>query len=268
MSSVATFGRRRLRYAYWAALMLVMIGGIAAVASMPTTTRQGVDFVVTTHELPLYAKGLDFIDRDLNYRALAKQITAGKATDETRVLAVFEWTRANIRDVPAGWPVIDDHIWHIIIRRYGVADQKADVFTAMATYAGVRGYWFYARARDERLPLSVLFVHGDWRVFDVQHGLVFRGPGGELLTLAALTHDPAIVTGATTGLTYHGQPYMAYLRGLRPPTQPGILHAEKQMLGPRLMFEMKKRIGLGPREWDPGVVEQEPPKPQRTGTDR
>lgn len=252
--------QRRRTYVWWlGAVAFIMV--VAALAAMPTTTRQGIDFVVTTRALPLYLKALDFVDRDLNYSALARRITAGKATDEARVLAVFDWTRTNVRDVPAGLPIVDDHIWHIIVRGYGVADQKADVFTTLSTYAGVPAYWYYLRHRDERLPVSLALVQGHWRLFDLEQGLVFRDARGGLLSVEALARDPAAIAPLVAGRTYHGRPYAAYFRGFRAPAPPTNPRPEMQMLWPRFAFEAKKRLGLGGREWDP-----DPGRPQAAKT--
>ena len=59
----------------------------------------------------------------------------------TRVLAVFDWTARRIQPTPEGWPVVDDHILNIIIRGYGMTDQRADVFATLTTYAGVPAFW-------------------------------------------------------------------------------------------------------------------------------
>ena len=59
-------------------------------------------------------------------------------------MEIFIWTCENIRKQPDGLPVIDDHVWHIIIRGYGEPDQSSDVFTTLCNYAGIRA--FYALA--------------------------------------------------------------------------------------------------------------------------
>src|SRR5205807_653962 len=119
-------GWLRSRPARWT-LAALAVTALLVAAVMPATTRQGVGPVVTTRHLPLYLKALDFVDRDANYRALARTITAGIASDEERVARLLAWTRETIHDQPAGFPIIDDHPWHIVIRRYGVDAQKADV---------------------------------------------------------------------------------------------------------------------------------------------
>lgn len=238
----------------WGTAVLLVVVGVISGLLIPVTTRQGVDFVVSAHRLPLYVKALDFVDRDVNSAALARKITAGKTTDEARALTVFEWTRANIRDVPPGFPIVDDHVWNIIIRGYGLADQKADVFTTLATYGGVRAYWIWLDHDGERLPVSFALIEGRWRVVDVEHGFVFRNRQGELATLDELGAEPSLVRALAGSRIYHGRPYASYFASLATPSAPDVLRAEKQMLWPRALFEAKRLVGLGSRQGDTAPI--------------
>lgn len=231
--------------------MLVALLGMVAISVIPSTTKQGVDYVVSTNKLPLYIKALDFLDRDANYRMVAKNITAGRSSDELRAMAVFKWTRTNIRSVPSDFPVIDDHIWHIIVRGYGADDQKADVFTTLLTYAGMPAYWIFLEYGGSRLPISFGRIGGTWRVYDVANGFVFRNRLGEPATVEEVVGDPALVGAVSGGYTYKGLPYTSYFHDFRAPMVPDILRAEMQMPLSRLFFEMKRLVGLGGRQWDP-----------------
>jgi hypothetical protein len=235
----------------WLAAALAIATAVVVVAIAPTTTRQGVNFAVETHELPVYVKALDFIDRDVNYGALARRIAGGEKGEAARALAALAWTRANIRDTPAGFRVVDDHVWHIIVRGYGEDDQKVDVFTTLASYAGVPSYWVYLTVESERLPIAFARIDGRWRVLDVANGVIFRNGGGELATAEEVAGDSGLVVGAAGRRTYRGQPYVAYFQNLRPPRPPDILRAEQQMLWRRLVFETRRLVGLGGRAWTP-----------------
>jgi hypothetical protein len=226
-----------------------------ALALVPATTRRGVDFVVTSERVPLWVKGLGFLVRDANYEALAHAVTAGAATDEARALAALAWTRANVRDVPPGFPVVDDHIWHIVVRGYGAADQQADVFTTLATYAGVPAYWQFREVGSGRLTVSLVRLGGRWRVLDVHHGFVFRTPDGGLATVEALAAEPAMVDRVAGALVYRGVRYRDYFAGWRPSPPPDPLRAELQMPGRRLLFETRRLLGLPLRPWTPRVME-------------
>src|SRR4051812_41636741 len=94
----------------------VVIAALFGVANVPVTTKQGVNFEVSTHRLPLYLKGLQFVERSGQYAQIAGEITSGATSDTERVTRIFDWTRRHIRQTPTGWPVVDDHILNIVIR--------------------------------------------------------------------------------------------------------------------------------------------------------
>jgi transglutaminase superfamily protein len=242
------------RLGLWAIGIAVLVG----VANVPTTTRQGVNYVVTTRTLPAYVKALDFAERSVNYGQLARQITSGAASEEARMRAAFDWTRANIRDTPPGFPVIDDHVWNIVIRGYGQDDQKADVFTTLLSYAGVRAYWIFIGPPPE-LVLSLVEVDRRWRPIDVANGLIFKAPDGQLATVEQLgeAHDLAATQGPAS---YWGLPYARYFDGFRPPAPPDLTRPEMQMFWPRLWFSTKRVAGAGGRAWEmrPLAAAQQP----------
>jgi hypothetical protein len=249
VSATAIFWRSRpLR---WSVVGLLVVSAVVAVALLPVSTRQGVDFKVSTIEMSLYVKVLDFLDRDANYGLLARKISAGRTTDEARTLAVFDWVRANIRDVPAGFPVFDDHIWYTIVRGYGVGEQKADVFAALVTYAGVPAYWVKLRPRPGGLAVSLVLIDGRWRVFDVANGFVFRNTAGLLATLEELAANPDLVETLARRIRNRDRRYASYFVKVPNVVPPDILRAEMQMPRPRIVFELKRLMGLRGREWDP-----------------
>jgi len=45
-------------------------------------------------------------------------------------------------------------------------------------------------------------------------------------------------------------PYARVFERFHAPDPPDVTHAEMQMAGPRLWFEMKRVIGRGGRRWD------------------
>jgi hypothetical protein len=214
--------RRRGAWRRPRGLALMACAGLVAVAFVPTETKQGVNFAVSSHRLPLYAKTLDFLQRDSSYARLASRIAAGHAQPEARTLAVFAWTRDNIRDTPGGFPVVDDHVWNIVIRGYGEADQKADVFTTLSMYAGVPAFFSNRAGESGTAVLSYAWIDRQWRVFDVDNGVIFRTRQG---TLAS-----------------------AEEAGFAPPVAPDVLRPELQMLWPRVWSSVGRLIGVR-REW-------------------
>ena len=233
-----------------AAVVLVLAVTGLALLFAPAHTRQGVDYVVTVRELPAYEKALDFVQRDIKYRTLATTVTQGRRTELERLMAVYEWTRRNIRNIPEGFPVVDDHVWHIIVRGYGADDQKADVFTTLATYAGIPAFWTLLRTERPRaaLPMSFARVNGRWIVADVGAGVIFTDAHGVPAPVEEIARDRRLVTAAAGDRRYDGLPYAAYFGSICSAGVPRTLRAEKQMLWPRLLFESRallRKVNLG-----------------------
>lgn len=226
--------------------LVTLLAGLLVVANASVTTKKGVNFEVTTHRLPLYVKTIEFLDRHAQYRQLADEITRGVVTDEGRILAVFNWTTRNIRPTPDGWPVVDDHILNIVIRGHGLADQRADVFATIASYAGVPSFWCKVDAPGTKdgLILSFARLGGRWVVIDVDHGFVFRTAGGAMATAEDIAVNPALLPADARSLMVGSTPYRLVFDSLRTPPIPRLLRAELQMPWPRLWYETRRTVGL------------------------
>lgn len=238
--------RRRLRRAAIgaaAAVLLITIG------CWPTSRFVGVNFVVSEQTLPLWAKAVDFIDRDLNLARTAQAVLGTAGDDDAKAAAAFAWTRANIRNQPKELPVIDDHIWHIIVRGYGLGDQQADVFTTLLVYAGVPAYWMLARDSGDALVLSYVRLRGQWRVYDVANGLVFRNRQGDLATPEEIAANAELITAAAVAGGLNAEQYSAHFTGYQPPQAPEMLRADMQMPRRRVWQQLRRLAGMPAREW-------------------
>jgi hypothetical protein len=237
-------GRTRRPIYLWTAGAVAVIGLIGA-ANLDVTTRQGLNFEVSAHRLPLYLKALQFIERSGEYEQIAEEVTQNAGSDADRVLKVFDWTRRRLRPTPEGWPIVDDHILNIIIRGHAVNDQYADVFATIATYAGVPAFW--SKVPLQRRPgviLSFALVQGRWRVLDVANGVVFRTPAGDLATLADIAAHPDIIPRTVGAIDVNGVSYADVVARASMPPVPDPLRAELQMPSIRLWHEMKVIAGL------------------------
>ena len=236
---------------------LVIVGALSVVAvvlmgfvlDLPVETRRGVNSEVSIHREPLYLKVGGFVTRSGEYRQLAREIVANASTDEAKALAVFEWTIRRIPATPDGWAIVDDHILNIIIRGHGAADQQADVFATLTTYAGVPAFWRSlktANLSSHRQGLVLTFVQIDdrWRVFDVRQRLAFRTPGGQLATFDELRAHPEWVPAAARDLDIDGVSYGQLLARLSMPPVPRTSRSALQMPGPRLLYELRTTLGI------------------------
>ena len=222
-------------------LALLLAAGTIGILTATATTRQGVNYKVSSKELPVYVKTVDFLHRHYQYTILSEQITRGAGSERERALAVFDWTCKHLQRTPAGWPVVDDHVLNIIIRGHGLGDQMADVFTTLLTYAGVPAFWIVV---PEAGVLSFAKVEGKWRVFDVANGIAFRNTQGDLADLEEVSVYPSAEVVAMPGELHRGS---RESRALSAPrlhvVAPDPLRAELQMPWPRLKYEVKRSIG-------------------------
>ncbi|MFI5179481.1 MAG: hypothetical protein ACHQO8_13000, partial [Vicinamibacterales bacterium] len=208
----------RRRWPRRVALALAIVVAAGALALMPLTTTRGIDHVVTSRTIPAYVKALDFVDRDVNYQQLARAVVGPASSDAAKLEAVLAWTRASIRDTPAGVPVVDDHPWNIIVRGYGKDDQQADVFTTLLSYAGVRAYWI-AIGPGPELMLSFASIEGRWHPVDVANGIVFKGPNGEFAVVEDLARDHQLAARQGPP-AYAGLPYARFFDRFAAPAPP------------------------------------------------
>lgn len=218
--------------------------GIAGLAAWPVTTRQAVDYRVHEITLPLGVKVSEFLLRDYWYRRLAKEIAPAGQPVEERLAKILAWTQANIRPIPPGWPVMDDHIYYTLIRGYGVDEQRADVFTTLSSYAGIPAFWAVVKTEaesPERLILSFAKIEGRWTVWDVDRGISFRMEDGSLASVSDLSAHPEWSRPSGGEIQHQGRPYADFLRlGLPHFFVPPTLRPEKQMRWPRLRFEARR----------------------------
>jgi len=167
-------------------LLLLMV--VVVFLNIPVTTKQGIDFVVAAKKIPLYVKACGFLYRNYQYKELSGIITKDIENERGKVSAIYNWTVENIKKQPKDLPIIDDHIWYIIVRGYGVADQTANVFTALASYAGFDAFWTTSKiSRD--LILSFIKIDDKWHMFDVYNRRSFISKEDmNLKTPAGLTY--------------------------------------------------------------------------------
>ena len=193
---------------------------------------------VQEFRLPLGVKISEFLIRDYWYRRLAGEITRGIRDPEARLEASLSWTRERIRPIPPGWPVVDDHILYTIVRGYGEEEQTADVFTTLASYAGVPSFWGVVQREQGRSVLSFCLLNKRWTVWDAARGTAFRNPDGSMTCVSELSREPGMA-----GLAHFFVP-----RFTRP---------QKQMPLPRLVCEAQRpwmRLIHKEEEFDPKIV--------------
>jgi len=210
------------------AIIYILISvSMIAIFNIPMRTKQGVNGVVFIKIIPLYVKLCSFLDRDYQYKALARNITKGITGDIDKITAIYTWVIENIKRTPKDFSIIDDHVWSIVIRNYGTRGQMADLFTTLTGYKGYESFMHKLKLRTSEGPTSIIlsFVKVDdtWYVFDVYN------------------KKPFISGEAESLLTPYGPTYEAYLNAMdKRLFESSIRRPDKQKIMPRLVYEFKK----------------------------
>ena len=224
--------RRRL----FAAIVIATL--VFAVLNIDVSIKQGVNGKYRQIHMPFYVKWTQFLSRHYEYDRLSKEITKGCKTDEEKALAILKWTRENIKDVPIGMPLKDDHVLNVIIRGCGVPEQFQDVFTTLCAYSGIPAFFekVYTKGNKARYALSFVKINGKWRVFDAYSGKYFRTVRGDIASAEDILSSKSL----TEKFPYDFKPVIG-ARTLRP---------YKQMPLKRIVFEARKTLGLEKEEVD------------------
>jgi len=233
--------RRLLKLSVWIAGILVLI----LLLNVQVTTRQGINYKIRTIRIPLYLKILDFLDRHYNYAQLVRSITSGSKTDEERVMRISEWTYENIKMAPEGMPIIDDHVWHIIVRGYGVGEQSSDVFTTLCNYAGLDASYYWVSGRTDKYGIVLSFVktHSGWIILDQYRGVYFKNNKGGLADITQIKSGDYAAEGIS-GTAASGFDYKEYFANLPDIKDMGSSRGGIQSPLKRFIFEIKKMKGM------------------------
>lgn len=218
---------------------------LAVVLNIKVPTRKGVNYSWHTARIPLYLKLLDFYDRHYNYKQLAADIIKDARDDNERLMRLFEWTYQNIRKVPEGMPVLDDHVWHIIVRGYGASDQSCDVFSTLCNYAGLDAFYttIYTTDRTDKITLSFVKVAGAWYIFDPYRGVYFKDDSGKLIDAESIRSNNIWLTGYIEKKPELD--YGIYFNNIPPPIERMELRRSNiQSPLRRIMYEVKKWLKI------------------------
>lgn len=232
--------KRFAKLFFW---VVSLVAGLSVILNLPVTSQQGINYEVRTIRMPLYIKVIEFLDRDYHYKELVKRVCQGCASDEDKVLALFKWTHQNIkRDIPIGWPIVDDHVWHIVIRGYGVADQFSDVFTTLCNYAGVDAFFksVYTANRKKKISLSFVRIRGRWRAFDPYLGNYFKNKDGQFADIEELKSSNSWSIENLGGTPGPDIDYTEYVDDLPDVENIGLCRSNIQSPLNRLCFEIKE----------------------------
>ena len=207
----------RMKKILFAAISIIAVFIITvSLLNVEVTTRQGVDYTISTIKIPLYLKILDFYDRHYNYKWLVSRIVDSGRPDEEKVLAVLKWTVSNMTIQPSQLKVIDDHVWHIIVRRYGVEEQFQDVFCTLCNYAGINAFFEKIDGSSRQKVLSFVRLGNGWTIFDAYNGVYFKNGSGDYADIDDLERgDYKAVSIKDEPISQHYDDLFKNLRSIR-----------------------------------------------------
>ena len=201
----------------WGLLAILgVLSFFVIMGNWPVTTRFGVDGHWSSKRISVYEKAINFLSRHLQTRRLAREVASGATTDEEKLVNIFSWVSEHLQPTPDGFPVVDDHVWHIFVRGYGAGDQRTEAFAVLASYAGLPATSVTLHVPDAQgaLLLAAAQSHGRTLVFDIPRHVLFRNQEGALASIEELQRDPELVRQATQGATIRGIPYERFVAQL------------------------------------------------------
>lgn len=225
---------------------------VALVGQIPTTGLEGVDDRMIVHRMPLWEKATKFYLRHREFQRWAEEAAGGEPDPQRRVLRLMEWTRSQVKPIPSGLPLVDDHISHVVLRHYGNDGQLAEVFTALATYTGHEGRWWEGVPPPGASARAILcFIEsGDkWWVLDVWNGGWFETPSGQIATIEDFKNPERLRQRGHAPELLGGVPYISYFQDVQGVFMHSFSRARGQMPWPRLLM----LLGLAPEDgsWHP-----------------
>lgn len=225
------------------AICFIVVSAII-ILNIDTTTSKCINYKCQNIKIPLCLKIIDFFDRDYNYKNLVKMIIKDQKNNEEKVMMIFRWTYENIRRVPKDMPIIDDHVWNIIIRGYGESDQSSDVFTTLCNYAGFKAFFYRiaASSQAKKIPFVFVFIDNKWYIFDSYNGAYFKDRNGRLIDIESLK---AVEIMKPNFLDKEFPiDYCEYVRSVPHITKMKLSRSNIQTPARRLFYEIKKVLGL------------------------
>ena len=155
--------------------------------NIETSTMQGINYKVRELKIPLYLKISNFFDRHYNYKWLVKRILHDQKEENEKAKSIFHWTATHIKRQPPELDIVDDHVWHIIVRGYGVDGQEDDVCATLSNYAGLKATILTLKGSSGSVPghisFTAVYFKGAWHLCDPYRHVSFDNRKAEWATI-------------------------------------------------------------------------------------
>lgn len=234
------YSKKPRRWIQGGTAAVLVLAGVGTLALLPVGTRSGLNYAWSTQQIFLSEKLTHFLSRHFQTRRLAQKVTQGALNNQEKIAKIFEWVTENVRTPPRGFPIVDDHPLHILIRGYGAPDQRTEAFALLASYSGFPSEAVFLGAEGTDRPIVVALVRVGHKtvLVDVQHQFLFRNEEGELADWKELAQNPKLVAAVAKGRQIDGVAYERFYQNLDQ-LEPSFVRMELQKPWPRL----KNKIG-------------------------
>jgi hypothetical protein len=142
------------------------------ITSKETTRSIGINYKVTEYQIPIYLKIFDFYNRHYNYKYLVKNINKNTNNEKEVILNTTKWIKNNIKKIPKGVDVVDNHALTIFERRLGTDDQFSDLLSVLLVYSNIDSF-FIKKHNKIWNPLTFFKFNDYWSILDPYHGVLF-----------------------------------------------------------------------------------------------
>jgi len=172
-------------------LAILVVIAVSFLANLNTTTTMGINYQTEKYSIPIYLKVLNFFDRHYNYQYLVKEITKNDESDKDKAIQLATWVNHNIKKIPKGVDMVDNHPWTIVQRLFGAPDQFSDLLSVLMVYADIDSFFRFIDMEEmanvygyEFYPLTFFLVDGSWSVTDPYQGVYFVNEDGAFASLS------------------------------------------------------------------------------------
>ena len=152
--------------------VLFFILVIFIIINKKTTRLIGINSEVTEYQIPIYLKILDFYDRHYNYKYLVKNINKNIDNEKDIVINITKWIKNNIKKIPKGVDVVDNHPLTIIERRLGGKDQFSDLLSVLLVYSNIDSF-FISKLEKNSHSFTFFKIDDYWSIIDPYYGIFF-----------------------------------------------------------------------------------------------
>jgi len=174
---------------------------------------QGNNKKIYQYKIPLYLKVLNFFDRHFNYVWLVESIIGNTKNDEEKFLKLLEWMVGHIKKQPENLPIIDEHVWSVIVRRYGNIGNFNDVFSTLCNYAGINSFLKVIKTKKIMTVITLTHIEKKWVVADPYNGVYFRNKKGDIADIRDMKSGD-FITLRINNITNEDIDYSLILEGL------------------------------------------------------